>query len=112
MTKKVQFRELMPERNRCVPATPWSDVPFLLDRSIAEFGGRPDRAGITRASFGGWTSLLAPALDSRIKVGAAMCPCLRRALLEGDVVGALVARGIDAVQILGQTPAPAAEAAT
>jgi len=50
------------------------DVPFLLDRAIAEFGGRPDRAGITGASFGGWTSLMGPALDPRIKVSAPMCP--------------------------------------
>src|SRR5262249_36916317 len=46
----------------------------LLDRAIAELGGRSDRAGITGASFGGWTSLIAPALDRRIKVIAPMCP--------------------------------------
>ena len=50
------------------------DVPFMLDRTIAEFGCQPGRAGITGASFGGWTSLMGPALDPRIKVSAPMCP--------------------------------------
>jgi dienelactone hydrolase len=50
------------------------DIPFLLDCAIAELGGRADRAGITGASFGGWTSLIAPSLDARIKVSAPMCP--------------------------------------
>ena len=50
------------------------DVPFLLDRALAEFDCQPDRVGITGASFGGWTSLMAPSLDKRIVASAPMCP--------------------------------------
>jgi predicted dienelactone hydrolase len=50
------------------------DVPFLLDRALGEFDCHPDRIGITGASFGGWTSLMAPSLDARIVASAPMCP--------------------------------------
>jgi dienelactone hydrolase len=50
------------------------DVPFLLDRAFAELDCEPGRAGITGASFGGWTSLMAPSLDERIVASAPMCP--------------------------------------
>jgi dienelactone hydrolase len=51
-----------------------ADIPFLLDCAIREFGSRSNRAGLTGASFGGWTSVMGPSLDSRIRVIAPMCP--------------------------------------
>jgi dienelactone hydrolase len=50
------------------------DVPFLIDRAIAELSAQPEKVGVTGASFGGWTSLMAPSLDKRVRASAPMCP--------------------------------------
>ena len=50
------------------------DVPFLLDQAVARLGAEPTRMGITGASLGGWTSVMAPGVEPRIKAIAPMCP--------------------------------------
>jgi len=50
------------------------DLPFVLESTIREFDANNERAGITGASFGGWSSCMAPSLDQRIKATAPMCP--------------------------------------
>ena len=51
-----------------------ADVPFMVDAVIGRFDVDEESVGITGASFGGWTSLMAPSLDARIKASAPMCP--------------------------------------
>ena len=50
------------------------DVPFLICESIARLPVRHDGVGVTGASFGGYSSLVAPTADSRVAAVAAMCP--------------------------------------
>ncbi|HYG26636.1 MAG TPA: hypothetical protein VD906_07005, partial [Caulobacteraceae bacterium] len=52
----------------------YGDVPFMLDMAEKEFGIAIAAAGCTGVSFGGWTSICAPALDARIKAIAPQCP--------------------------------------
>ena len=51
-----------------------SDIPFMINRLVECFDVDRERIGISGASFGGWTSLVAPSLDDRIKASAPMCP--------------------------------------
>jgi predicted dienelactone hydrolase len=52
------------------------DVRFLLDQmlSAAEVHVDPDRVGIVGHSFGGWTALATPEIDSRIRAVVALAP--------------------------------------
>lgn len=52
----------------------FGDVPFMLDTAEKVFGITIEAAGITGASLGGWTSLIAPAADGRIMATAPLCP--------------------------------------
>lgn len=52
----------------------YGDVPFMLDMAEQAFGMKIEAAGCTGVSFGGWTSICAPALDPRIKAIAPQCP--------------------------------------
>ncbi len=51
-----------------------ADVPFLVSRAVAELPVRPTGVGVVGASFGGFSSLVAPTADARIAAVAAMCP--------------------------------------
>jgi dienelactone hydrolase len=50
------------------------DVPFLIDSSERHFGEPFPIVGVTGASMGGWTSLIAPSVDSRVRVIVPLCP--------------------------------------
>lgn len=52
------------------------DVRFLLDRVLSGAGAHidPDRVGIVGHSFGGWTALAVPEVDSRIRAVVALAP--------------------------------------
>lgn len=50
------------------------DIPFLVSTAVERLGVRPTGVGITGASFGGWSSLIAPGVDERITAIAPMCP--------------------------------------
>lgn len=54
--------------NRCVA------VPFLVQAGIDRLPVLDERVGFTGPSFGGWTALIAPRLDPRIKATIAQCP--------------------------------------
>lgn len=66
------------------------DVPFLIDTAMKRFDLHPSDVGITGASFGGWTSLDAPALDPRIAASAPMCPAGGGAPVDGGLCGQLL----------------------
>ncbi len=51
-----------------------TDIPFLIDTATDRFDIHQECVGITGASLGGWTSLMAPSVDGRIKASAPMCP--------------------------------------
>jgi dienelactone hydrolase len=59
---------------RQMAADRFGDIPFMLDSAEKLFGIRIESAGITGASLGGWTSLIAPAADARIRATAPLCP--------------------------------------
>ena len=51
------------------------DIPFLLDQAGRLFGAAAvAKAGITGVSMGGWTSLMAPEVDARVKAIVPMAP--------------------------------------
>lgn len=50
------------------------DVSFLIDAAIDALPVRPHGVGVTGASFGGYSSLVAPSADERVSAVAAMCP--------------------------------------
>lgn len=52
------------------------DVAFLMKRADQELNITKGDVGITGASFGGWTSLMGPIINKRIKAVAAMCPAV------------------------------------
>lgn len=66
------------------------DVAFLVDTAMANFDLKPGDVGITGASFGGWMSLDAPALDSRIAASVPMCPAGGRAPVDDGVLSELL----------------------
>ena len=68
--RRLSRAELMPD----LFADRKGDVPFLLDQAVARLGAEPTRMGITGASLGGWTSVMAPGVEPRIKAIAPMCP--------------------------------------
>jgi dienelactone hydrolase len=55
------------------------DVPFLIDAAEQYLDVDTAKVGITGASFGGWTSLMAPGVDARIAASVPMCPAGGRA---------------------------------
>ncbi|MFF2084036.1 alpha/beta hydrolase family protein [Nocardia sp. NPDC058176] len=67
-----------------------ADVPFLIDSAAARLDIAVDAVGITGASFGGWSSLQAPASDPRIAATVPMCPAGGRAPADGGYIGSLL----------------------
>ncbi len=51
-----------------------TDIPFLLDHAEREFGLKIEEAGVTGASLGGFTSLIAPQVDRRVTAIVPLCP--------------------------------------
>lgn len=49
-------------------------VPFLVQAGIDRLPVLDDLVGFTGPSFGGWTALIAPRLDARIKATVPQCP--------------------------------------
>jgi dienelactone hydrolase len=50
------------------------DIGFLIDSAMAHLNARSWGVGVTGASFGGFSSLIAPTVDSRVAAIAPMCP--------------------------------------
>lgn len=50
------------------------DIPFLIGTAVAELAVRPTGVGFVGASFGGWSSVIAPAMDERVTAIVPMCP--------------------------------------
>jgi dienelactone hydrolase len=50
------------------------DVPFLVAESERRGYARAGDVGFTGISLGGWTTLIAPSVEPRVRVIAAMCP--------------------------------------
>jgi dienelactone hydrolase len=68
--KPASVAEILPQ----LAADRRGDVPFLLDQAANELGINVDSAGICGVSFGGWTSLMAPSVDARVKASVPLCP--------------------------------------
>ena len=49
-------------------------VPFLVQAGLDRLAVADEAIGFTGPSFGGWTALIAPRLDPRIKATIAQCP--------------------------------------
>jgi dienelactone hydrolase len=62
------------EHSRSIAADRVADIPFLIQSSIEALPVRPEGIGVTGASFGGFSSLVAPTADPRVRAVAAMCP--------------------------------------
>jgi dienelactone hydrolase len=50
------------------------DIPLMIDRAERELRISCTAVGVAGASFGGWTSLMAPAIDARVRAIVPMCP--------------------------------------
>jgi len=50
------------------------DVPFLVAEAERRGYGAPGDVGVTGISLGGWTTLIAPSVEPRVRVIAPMCP--------------------------------------
>jgi dienelactone hydrolase len=50
------------------------DVPFLINSAERHFGDTFTTVGVTGASLGGWTSLIAPSTDARVRAIVPLCP--------------------------------------
>jgi dienelactone hydrolase len=59
---------------QAIAASRKGDVPFLISAAIERLDVRTDAVGIAGASFGGFSSLIAPAVDPRIAATVPMCP--------------------------------------
>lgn len=51
-----------------------ADMPFLIEAAAGEFGELLKSVGVIGSSLGGWTALMAPAVDPRVRAVVAMCP--------------------------------------
>lgn len=51
-----------------------ADIPFLIQSAVDSLPVRSEGVGVTGASFGGFSSLVAPTADARVRAVAAMCP--------------------------------------
>ncbi|MBU6244661.1 MAG: dienelactone hydrolase family protein [Actinomycetales bacterium] len=60
--------------SRDIAANRVRDIPFLIESAIAALPVRPEGIGVTGASFGGFSSMVAPTADARVRAIAAMCP--------------------------------------
>jgi dienelactone hydrolase len=50
------------------------DIPFLISTATTKLPVRASGVGVTGASFGGWSALVAPAMDERVQAVVPMCP--------------------------------------
>ena len=66
--------EALLEHSRSIAANRVADIPFLIDAAIDALPVQPEGIGVTGASFGGFSSLVAPTADPRVGAIAAMCP--------------------------------------
>ena len=51
-----------------------ADIPFLVAKATDVLPVEPGGVGVTGASLGGWTSLMAPSVEQRVRAVAPMCP--------------------------------------
>lgn len=58
-------------------------VPFLVQAGLDRLPVQDEIVGFTGPSFGGWTALIAPRLDPRIKASVPQCPAGGNMYVEG-----------------------------
>jgi dienelactone hydrolase len=59
---------------REIAAARVEDIPFLISSAVERLPVRSTGVGVTGASFGGYSSLIAPAADERVTAIVPMCP--------------------------------------
>lgn len=66
--------EVLLTHTRDIASARVDDIPFLIDSAVERLPVRATGVGVTGASFGGYSSLMAPAADGRVSAIAPMCP--------------------------------------
>lgn len=77
-------------------------VPFLVQTGLDRLPVRDEIVGFTGPSFGGWTALIAPRLDPRIKASVPQCPAGGNMYVEGtkQELGA-IDHGVPTLMLVG-----------
>lgn len=66
--------ETLAPHARAIRETRCVAVPYLVTTGLERLPVLDEKVGFTGPSFGGWTALIAPRLDPRIKATIAQCP--------------------------------------
>ncbi len=66
--------EALLAHTRDIAAARVEDIPFLISAAVERLPVRAIGVGVTGASFGGYSSLIAPAADERVTAVVPMCP--------------------------------------
>lgn len=66
--------EVLHAHTKQLRETRYTGVPFLVQQGIERLPVKDEAIGFTGPSFGGWTALIAPRLDPRIRAAVAQCP--------------------------------------
>lgn len=70
----VGDEDALADHKNGIAASRRGDIPFLTQRALDLLPIADEQIGITGASFGGWTSLVGPVVEPRIKAAVPMCP--------------------------------------
>lgn len=66
--------EMLHDHVKQLRETRHTGVPFLVQQGLDRLPVKENIVGFTGPSFGGWTALIAPRLDPRIRAAVAQCP--------------------------------------
>lgn len=66
--------EALREHARTIALGRVGDIGFLIETALDRLDARPWGVGVTGASFGGFSSLIAPTADSKVAAIVPMCP--------------------------------------
>ncbi len=75
--------ELLHDHVKAIRDTRHVAVPFLVQAGLDALPVLDEIVGFTGPSFGGWTALIAPRLDPRIKASVPQCPAGGNVYVEG-----------------------------
>lgn len=85
-------------RARRIPA-----VPYLVQTALDRLPVKDELIGFTGPSLGGWTAMIAPRLDPRIKVTIAQCPAGGTSYVPGTAIdlGGPIDHGVPTLMLVG-----------
>lgn len=79
----VNRPEALHDHVKAIRETRYVAVPFLVQAGLDRLPVLDEVVGFTGPSFGGWTALIAPRLDPRIKATVPQCPAGGNMYVEG-----------------------------